>query len=86
MTTGITPYKMPCNTGGPGAYHMAALTRIICNVQTALKAQGLRLHSQDVAPWGTYENFNMSALVQVSIVHTLPRPAPHKYATLYYGT
>ena len=43
---------------------MATLTRIVCNVQTALKAKGLRLHSMDVAPWGTYENFNMSALVQ----------------------
>ena len=49
---------------GPNAYHMATLTRIVCNVQTALKAKGLRLHSMDVAPWGTYENFNMSALVQ----------------------
>jgi hypothetical protein len=65
---------------------MAALTRIICNIQTALKAQGLRLHSQDVAPWGTYENFNMSALVQVSNASsTLPLAAPERTTTPLVG-
>ena len=48
----------------PSDFHPTVLTQIVCNVQTALKNEGLRLHSMDVAPWGTYDNFDMNDLVK----------------------
>lgn len=43
----------------------AALARVICDVQAALRAKGMRLHSQDmplIPPW--HPDFNISALSQ----------------------
>ena len=46
----------------PSTFNMSALTSVICDTQAALHAKGLRLHSQDVAPWGSYGDFNLTAL------------------------
>ena len=45
-------------------YDPEALTSLVCDIQRALHANGLRLHSQDMAPWGSYQSFNMTALAQ----------------------
>ena len=46
----------------PAPYNSTDLTSVICDVQAALHAKGLRLHSQDVDCWGTIADFNMTAL------------------------
>ena len=35
---------------------------MVCELQAALKAAGLRLHSIDLAPWGSWGVFNVSTL------------------------
>ena len=35
---------------------------VVCEMQRQLRAVGMRLHSQDLAPWGTWGVFNVTAL------------------------
>lgn len=41
-----------------------ALVAMVCEMQTQLNAAGLRLHSMDLAPWGSWGVFNVTALAE----------------------
>ena len=49
-------------------FHPQALSEMVCEIQAKLHAQGQRLHSMDVAPWGSYGFFNVSELYQPTAV------------------
>ena len=40
------------------------LVTLVCELQKQLRAAGMKLHSQDLAPWGSWGVFNVTALAQ----------------------
>lgn len=38
------------------------LVKVVCEMQSQLKAEGMTLHSQDLAPWGSWGVFNVTVL------------------------
>ena len=52
------------------------LVEMVCEMQSQLKAEGMSLHSQDLAPWGSWGVFNVTALA-----HCLDYVVPMAYCS-----
>jgi spore germination protein YaaH len=52
------------------------LVKVVCEMRAQLNAEGMRLHSMDLAPWGSWGVFNVTALA-----HCLDYAVPMAYCS-----